>query len=119
MKPEFLQALKKHVLALSLIAASSLSFTGAYAGEKSADNNADKKHASVAAAHTKDVIMIRNSNGTYGIAKLYLPTGKKCSETVLRRGNNAINIDLLPHGEYIISIRSMGAKHSARNFIRK
>jgi len=119
MKPGFLQALKKHVLALSLIAASSLSFTGAYAGEKSADNNADKKHASVAAAHTKDVIMIRNSNGTYGIAKLYLPTGKKCSETVLRRGNNAIDISLLPHGEYIISITLDGGETFSQKFIRK
>jgi hypothetical protein len=118
MKSDFLQVLKKRGLALSLIAASAVASNGVFARGKSVDNNSGKKHNSPRSAHAKDVIMIRNSNGSYGIAKLYLPSGKKCSETVLRRGNNAIDISLLPQGEYIISITLDGGETFNQKFTK-
>jgi len=118
MKSDFLQALKRHVFAFSLIAASAVAGTGAYAREKTSDDNTGKKHISPQAAQVKDVIMIRNNNGSYGIAKLYLPSGKKCSETVLQSGNNAIDISMLPHGEYIISITLDGGETFNQKFTK-
>ena len=118
MKSNFLQVLKKHVLAFSLVAASAFVHTAANAQLKSVDNNADKSNELLPATQVKEVIMIRNNNGSYAIAKLYLPSGKKCSETVLQSGNNAIDISMLPHGEYIISITLDGGETFNQKFTK-
>ncbi len=55
----------------------------------------------------------------HGMARIYLQTGKRISETLLYKGTNTIDVSSLPAGMYIVCITMDGGARFNQKFIKQ
>jgi hypothetical protein len=124
MKKTYFSVRKNYMLTLALLTASMFMYNQSEAQGKAVENSSayvvtGKNNEPASVDKLKDVIKIQNNNGTYGIAKMYSALGKKQSETILHTGTNAIDVSLLPSGEYIICVTMDGGATYNEKFIKE